>query len=155
MRRVLPWLLSLPQGSNAQPLQPKSKSRTTTVEVEQQSRVTFATLEEVQNLALDFEGEFADAEITPKRIGYCNNPIDVKFFRGEFIPIPCSRPVNDQDIDALQLPSGICCASCVEKLLTLRWSILEPEKDSKGRKRRTGPIKRPGPRLKQGRDLVK
>lgn len=91
-----------------------------------------------------------DQPIVPRRIGFCSNPISL-------IQI-CARPVDDQDVEAVELPPKgnrrrFVCAPCVEKLLTLQPAIPEPKETKPPRYRRTTGSGQTSPRLPKGEDL--
>lgn len=59
--------------------------------------------------------EFEPSEIVPYRIGFCTNWIDRHHI--------CGREIDDQDIEAVELPQigkrrQFVCGPCVERLLS-------------------------------------
>lgn len=79
--------------------------------------------------------EFIDKPVIPKKIGFCTNPVSLIFIDGKFVGVPCSRPIDDQDIEAV----GLVCASCVKELLTLStkdFGFTDPEKSAAGTKKK-------------------
>lgn len=82
--------------------------------------------------------EFEEPVFVPKRIGSCSNAIKNVYVDGKPIPVPCGRFIDDQDLEALELPPEgnrrkFICGSCVENLLSLSLGPADPEKNARAR----------------------
>ena len=120
--------------------------------------LTFIVTDEQEKLTQETpgNGKYVDDEpIKPKELGLCGNVVDVRFFQGAMLFITCNRPVDDQDIEAVELPPrgkrrDFVCGPCAERLLTLKPTVPDMDKPPKmGKLSRH----RPGPRLHKGEDL--
>jgi hypothetical protein len=84
-----------------------------------------------------------DTPIIPKRIAFCANVINITFYQGEILLITCNKDVDDQDIEAVELPAiggrrQFCCGECVERLLSPKPMIDLDEPVAKKKSHRTG-----------------